>query len=61
MTVYLDHAAATPLRPEARDAWLGALTSVGNASSVHSHGQSARRILEEAREALAGVIGCEPV
>ncbi len=61
MTVYLDHAAATPLRPEARDAWLDALTSAGNASSVHSHGQAARRILEEAREALAGAVGCEPV
>lgn len=39
MTVYLDHAATTPLRPEARDAWLEATQSVGNASSIHGAGQ----------------------
>ncbi|MET2012476.1 aminotransferase class V-fold PLP-dependent enzyme [Microbacterium chocolatum] len=61
MTVYLDHAAATPLRPEARDAWVTAAAAVGNASSVHGHGQAARRVLEEAREALAEAVDCDPI
>ncbi|WP_127474697.1 cysteine desulfurase family protein [Microbacterium sulfonylureivorans] len=61
MQVYLDHAATTPLRPEARDAWLAASEEAGNASSIHGYGQSARRLLEEARERLAAVIGCDPI
>lgn len=61
MTVYLDHAATTPLRPEARDAWLAAHEVVGNASSIHGGGQAARRVLEEARERLAAVLGCDAV
>src|SRR5690606_15216570 len=59
--VYLDHAATTPLRPEARDAWIEASELVGNASSIHGAGQEARRVLEEARERLAAVLGCEPI
>lgn len=59
--VYLDHAATTPLRPEVRDAWLEAQETVGNASSIHGAGQDARRTLEDARERLAGVVGCEPI
>ncbi|WP_127818484.1 aminotransferase class V-fold PLP-dependent enzyme, partial [Microbacterium sp. CPCC 204701] len=61
MTVYLDHAATTPLRPEARDAWLEAAQSVGNASSIHGPGQHARRVLEEARERLAATLDCDPI
>jgi cysteine desulfurase len=61
VSVYLDHAATSPLRPEARDAWLAASEVVGNASSIHTGGQAARRVLEEAREDLAGVLGCEPI
>ncbi len=61
MPVYLDHAATTPLRPEARDAWLAAADEVGNASSIHGFGQSARRLLEDARERLAAVLGCDPI
>jgi cysteine desulfurase len=60
VTVYLDHAATTPLRPEARDAWLEAVGPVGNASSIHGAGQHARRVLEEARERLAAVLECDP-
>ncbi|MGI6877616.1 cysteine desulfurase family protein [Microbacterium sp. gxy059] len=60
MTVYLDHAASTPLRPEAREAWLEAQVA-GNPSSVHAEGQRARRLLEDARERLARVLGCEPI
>lgn len=61
MTVYLDHAASTPLRPEARDAWLTASELVGNASSVHGAGQALRRLLEESRERTAAVLGCDPI
>jgi cysteine desulfurase len=59
--VYMDHAATTPLRPEARDAWLAAHDVLGNASSVHSAGQAARRLLEEARERLARALDCDPI
>lgn len=61
MTVYLDHAATTPLRPEARDAWVAASATVGNASSIHAGGQAARRLLEECRERLGAVLGCDAV
>ncbi|MGZ0710678.1 cysteine desulfurase family protein (plasmid) [Coraliomargarita sp. W4R53] len=61
MSHYLDHAATSPLRPEARDAWLEAAHGVGNASSIHGHGQNARRVLEESRERLAVVLDCEPI
>lgn len=61
MVVYLDHAATTPLRPEARDAWLSAHETLGNASSVHGAGQAARRLLEDARDAIARALGCEPI
>ena len=61
MTVYLDHAASTPLRVEARDAWLDATGVVGNASSVHRDGQAARSLLEGAREQVARAMGCDPI
>lgn len=61
LRVYLDHAATAPLRPEARDAWIDAATTVGNASSIHGAGQHARRVLEEARERLAAVIDADPI
>lgn len=61
MVVYLDHAATTALRPEARDAWLSAHETLGNASSVHGAGQAARRLLEDARDAVASALGCEPI
>lgn len=59
--IYLDHAASTPLRAAARDAWIEASIDVGNASSVHGAGQVARRHLEEARETLAELLGCESI
>ena len=61
MRHYLDHAATTPLRPEARDAWLAAAETVGNASSTHGAGQDARRLLEESRERVAAVLDAEPI
>ncbi|MEU4015916.1 cysteine desulfurase family protein [Microbacterium sp. NPDC028030] len=61
MRHYLDHAATTPLRPEARDAWLHASETVGNASSTHAAGQDARRLLEDSRERAAAVLDAEPI
>jgi cysteine desulfurase len=61
MTVYLDHAATTPVSPGAIDAYLSAITSVGNPSSIHAAGQSAKRMLEEAREQVAATLGCDPI
>jgi cysteine desulfurase len=56
---YLDHAATTPPRPEARAAlsrWLDA----ANASSPHTAGQTARAAVEEAREQVASALSCSP-
>lgn len=61
MRHYLDHAATTPLRAEARDAWLQAGETVGNASSTHGAGQDARRLLEESRERVAAALDAEPI
>lgn len=61
MRFYLDHAATSPLRPEAREAWLTAGEVLGNASSTHGAGQDARRVLEESRERAAAVLGCDPI
>ena len=61
MTVYLDHAATTPMLPEAIAAYTGALGVVGNPSSIHSQGQNAKRMLEEAREAVAASLGADPI
>jgi cysteine desulfurase len=61
MAIYLDHAATTPMRPQARTAWLAAAEVVGNASSIHGAGQAARRTLEEARERLAAALECDPI
>ncbi|MBO4928014.1 MAG: cysteine desulfurase [Clostridiales bacterium] len=59
--VYLDHAATTPLRPEAREAMLAAWDqSVGNPSSVHREGQKAKKLLEEARDNIAASLCCLP-
>ena len=59
--VYLDHAATTPMLPEAIDAYARAMSEVGNPSSIHSAGQHARRLLEEARETVAASLGCDPI
>jgi cysteine desulfurase len=58
--VYLDWNATAPLRPEARAAVLAALDLVGNPSSVHGEGRAARRIIEQARTAVAALVGAEP-
>jgi cysteine desulfurase len=59
--VYLDHAATTPMRPEAVDAFTAALAVVGNPSSIHSAGQQAKRLLEESRERIAATLGADGI
>src|SRR5262249_48066916 len=58
--IYLDWNATAPLRPEARAAALAAFDNLGNPSSVHGEGRSARRLIEEAREQVAALVGAEP-
>jgi cysteine desulfurase len=61
MTVYLDHAATTPLRPEVLEAMLPYLTERwGNPSSIHASGRDARRGLDESRETVARLLGARP-
>ena len=55
--VYLDWNATTPLRPEARVAMAEAWELSGNPSSVHSEGRKARRLVEDARAAVAAAVG----
>ncbi|MEV6629202.1 cysteine desulfurase family protein [Actinoplanes sp. NPDC051470] len=57
---YLDHAATTPMLPEALDAYVAAARQVGNASSLHAAGRGARRLVEESRERIAAVLGARP-
>ena len=59
--VYLDHAATTPMRPEAIEALTAALAVVGNPSSIHSAGQQAKRLLEESRERVAATLGADGI
>ena len=58
--IYLDHNATAPLRPEAREAMIRALSVTGNPSSVHGFGRAARRLVEEGREAVAALVGTSP-
>ncbi len=57
---YLDHAATTPMLPEAVEAMTAQLAVTGNASSLHAAGRRARRTVEEARETLAESLGARP-
>ena len=58
--VYRDYNATAPLRPEAEAALVAALRETGNPSSVHGFGRRARRLVEDAREALAELVGARP-
>ncbi|MBR1275100.1 cysteine desulfurase family protein [Bradyrhizobium sp. AUGA SZCCT0283] len=58
--VYLDWNATTPLRPEARQAMATAWEVAGNPSSVHAEGRQARRLVEDARAAVAAAVGARP-
>ncbi len=57
---YLDHAATTPILPQALTAMTEVLASVGNPSSLHGPGRAARRVVEESRETIAAVLGARP-
>ncbi|WP_024577572.1 MULTISPECIES: cysteine desulfurase family protein [unclassified Afipia] len=57
--VYLDWNATTPLRPEARAAMTAAFDVSGNPSSVHSEGRAARKLIEDARGAVAAAVGAD--
>jgi len=59
-SAYLDHAATTPMRPEAIAALTEELAWLGNPSSLHAAGRRARRVVEESREQLAEVFGARP-
>ena len=58
--IYLDWNASAPLRPEARAAALAALEATGNPSSVHVEGRAARRLIEQARDQVAALVGADP-
>lgn len=57
---YLDHAATTPMLPEAIEAMTAQLGKVGNASSLHAAGRQVRRVVEESRETIAEAMGARP-
>ncbi|MEU6711911.1 cysteine desulfurase family protein [Nonomuraea sp. NPDC046802] len=59
-SAYLDHAATTPMLPEAIEAMTEQLKQVGNASSLHAAGRRARRVVEESRETIADALGARP-
>jgi cysteine desulfurase len=61
MRIYFDHNATTPVAPEVADAVATALrTTFGNPSSLHRHGQLAKTALDEARAAVARLVGAQP-
>ena len=60
MSVYLDHAATTPMFDVAIEAMNASLRKLGNPSSLHTEGRSTRKDVEDAREKLAEAIGCLP-
>ncbi|SOD65524.1 cysteine desulfurase [Streptomyces zhaozhouensis] len=57
---YLDHAATTPMLPEAQEVMTAHLGLTGNASALHAAGRRARRAVEEGREELAAALGARP-
>jgi cysteine desulfurase len=61
MTIYLDHAATSPLRPDVLAAYTSALMVVGNPSSLHGQGQAARELLEQGRDRVAASLGADTV
>ncbi len=59
MSVYLDHAATTPMFDAAIEAMNSSLRKLGNPSSLHTEGRSTRKDVEDARESIAKAIGCQ--
>lgn len=60
MSVYLDHAATTPMFEAAISAMNTSLRKLGNPSSLHTEGRSTRKDVEDAREIIAAAIDCIP-
>ncbi|MBB5471700.1 cysteine desulfurase [Cellulomonas hominis] len=60
MSAYLDHAATTPVLPEAAAVLAEHLSRTGNPSSLHASGRAARRVVEESRERVAAALGARP-
>jgi len=61
MRIYLDNNATTPVQADVLDALDRSLRNAfGNASSIHKEGQTARQVIEEAREAVAHLAGAAP-
>jgi cysteine desulfurase len=61
MRIYLDHNATTPVGPAVADAMVAALREeFGNPSSVHHFGQRAKAALDDARAAVATLVGADP-
>jgi cysteine desulfurase len=61
MRIYLDNNATTPIDPEVLRVLESTLRDVfGNASSIHKEGQAARRVIEDARESVAHLVGATP-
>jgi cysteine desulfurase len=59
--IYLDYSATTPIRPEVLEVMHPYFMDIfGNASSIHTFGQEARRALEESREKVAKILGALP-
>lgn len=59
-TVYLDHAASTPMHPAVAEAMMDIMTNWhGNASSVHAYGREAKKIVNGARDRIASLLGCQ--
>lgn len=58
--VYLDHAATTPMLPQAREAWIAESERAGNPSSLHASGRRRRQVVEEARESIAALLNVRP-
>ena len=59
--IYLDHASTSPMTAEIRKAYLEALELVGNPSSIHSAGQHARAVLDDARARIAATLGVDAI
>ena len=60
MSVYLDHAATTPMADAAIAAMTSSLSKIGNPSSLHTQGRATRKDIEDAREVIAKSAGCLP-
>lgn len=60
MSIYLDHAATTPMVDVAIETMTAQMKKLGNPSSLHTHGRAIRKEIEGAREVIAAAIGCLP-